>query len=155
VPERRIDLVAMPRDSIFRAVVKIPAVRCQQCRNEGRKKNRKGRELQPPNAQELIPTSRRFLRKSQPASSSYFFGKVKRSILRAILPIPSTSFKKTDLLPNASVPVLSHEILAEMVGTTRARITHFMNKFRTMGLIDYNGDLTIRTELLTDLLLHD
>jgi hypothetical protein len=30
-----------------------------------------------------------------------------------------------------------------------------MNKFRTMGLIDYNGGLTIRTELLTDLLLHD
>jgi CRP-like cAMP-binding protein len=59
------------------------------------------------------------------------------------------------LLPDSSVPVLSHETLAEMVGTTRARITHFMNKFRTMGLIDYNGELTIRTELLTDLLLHD
>jgi hypothetical protein len=30
-----------------------------------------------------------------------------------------------------------------------------MNKFRTMGLIDYNGELTVRTELLTDLVLHD
>jgi CRP-like cAMP-binding protein len=56
---------------------------------------------------------------------------------------------------DASVPVLSHETLAEMVGTTRSRITHFMNKFRTMGLIDYNGELTVRTELLTDLVLHD
>ena len=56
---------------------------------------------------------------------------------------------------DASIPVFSHEILAEMVGTTRSRITHFMNKFRTMGLIDYNGELTVRTELLTDLVLHD
>jgi CRP/FNR family transcriptional regulator, cyclic AMP receptor protein len=60
-----------------------------------------------------------------------------------------------DLAPDANVPVLSHETLAEMVGTTRSRITHFMNKFRTMGLIDYNGELTVRTELLTDLVLHD
>ena len=60
-----------------------------------------------------------------------------------------------DLVLDASVPVLSHETLAEMVGTTRSRITHFMNKFRTMGLIDYNGKLTVRTELLTDLVLHD
>jgi hypothetical protein len=41
------------------------------------------------------------------------------------------------------------------VGTTRSRITYFMNKFRKMGLIDYNGELTVRTELLTDLLLRD
>ena len=60
-----------------------------------------------------------------------------------------------DVAADASVPILSHETLAEMVGTTRARITHFMNKFRTMGLIDYNGELTVRTELLTDLVLHD
>ena len=60
-----------------------------------------------------------------------------------------------DVAADATVPILSHETLAEMVGTTRARITHFMNKFRTMGLIDYNGELTLRTELLTDLVLHD
>ena len=58
-------------------------------------------------------------------------------------------------MTDASIPVLSHETLAEMVGTTRSRITHFMNKFRTMGLIDYNGELTVKTELLTDLVLHD
>jgi CRP-like cAMP-binding protein len=59
-------------------------------------------------------------------------------------------------MPEAKIAMLSHETLAEMVGTTRSRITHFMNKFRTMGLIDYNNDgFTIRTELLTDVVLHD
>jgi len=51
---------------------------------------------------------------------------------------------------DATIPLLRHEILAEMVGTTRSRINHFMNKFRKMGLIDYNGGLIVRTELLTD-----
>ena len=60
-----------------------------------------------------------------------------------------------DVSFDASVPGLSHETLAEMVGTTRSRITHFMNKFKKMGLIDYNGELTVRTEMLTDLVLHD
>ena len=55
--------------------------------------------------------------------------------------------REHDVAPDASIPVLSHETLAEMVGTTRSRITHFMNKFRTMGLIDYNGELIVRTEL--------
>src|SRR6185436_5628894 len=55
-----------------------------------------------------------------------------------------------EVMADASVPVLSHETLAEMVGTTRSRITHFMNKFRKMGLIEYNGKLMIRSELLTD-----
>jgi CRP-like cAMP-binding protein len=60
-----------------------------------------------------------------------------------------------ELRAEEKIPLLSHETLAEMVGTTRSRITHFMNKFRKMGLIDYNGDLTVRVELLTDVLLHD
>jgi CRP/FNR family cyclic AMP-dependent transcriptional regulator len=57
--------------------------------------------------------------------------------------------------PDAQIPLISHEILAEMVGTTRSRVTHFMNKFRKMGLIDYNGVLTVRTGPLTDIVLHD
>ena len=56
---------------------------------------------------------------------------------------------------DAKIPLLSHETLAEMVGTTRARVTHFMNKFRKLGLIDYNGELLVRSELLTDVVLHD
>jgi CRP/FNR family transcriptional regulator, cyclic AMP receptor protein len=47
------------------------------------------------------------------------------------------------------VPRVSQETLAAMVGTTRPRINFFMNKFRSLGLIDYNGELVIRTGLLS------
>ena len=60
-----------------------------------------------------------------------------------------------EVAADTPIPELSHETLAEMVGTTRSRITHFMNKFRKMGLIRYNGHLVVRTELLTDVVLHD
>jgi CRP/FNR family transcriptional regulator, cyclic AMP receptor protein len=60
-----------------------------------------------------------------------------------------------EILPDTKMPRLSHETLAEMVGTTRSRISHFMNKFRKMGMIEYNGELIVRTELLTDVVLHD
>ena len=60
-------------------------------------------------------------------------------------------------MPDAKMPRLTHETLAEMVGTTRSRITFFMNKFRKLGLIEYtgSGDVTVRDELMTDVLLHD
>ena len=57
--------------------------------------------------------------------------------------------------PHLKIDRISHETLAEMVGTTRPRITHFMNKFRRMGLIDYNGETTVHSHLLVDLLLHE
>ena len=62
-----------------------------------------------------------------------------------------------DILPAAKMPRISHETLAEMVGTTRSRVTHFMNKFRKLGLIDYKGseEIIVRAELLTDVVLHD
>ena len=49
---------------------------------------------------------------------------------------------------------ISQGTLAEMVGTTRARVSFFMNKFRKMGLIDYNGHLEIHSSLL-NVVLHD
>ena len=52
------------------------------------------------------------------------------------------------------LPKVSQETLAEMVGTTRPRINFFMNKFRTLGFIDYNGVLVVRTALLS-VVLHD
>lgn len=52
------------------------------------------------------------------------------------------------------LPKVSQETLAEMVGTTRPRINFFMNKFRALGLIDYNGALVVRTALL-GVVLHD
>ena len=60
-------------------------------------------------------------------------------------------------MPDAKMPRLTHETLAEMVGTTRSRISFFMNKFRKLGLIEYTGtgDVTVRDELMTDVVLHD
>jgi CRP/FNR family transcriptional regulator, cyclic AMP receptor protein len=46
------------------------------------------------------------------------------------------------------VAKISQETLAEMIGTTRARVSHFMNKFRKLGLIDYNGHMQIHSSLL-------
>jgi CRP-like cAMP-binding protein len=47
---------------------------------------------------------------------------------------------------------ISQETLAEMIGTTRSRVSHFMNKFRKMGFIDYNGHLEVHNSLLGVLL---
>ena len=60
-------------------------------------------------------------------------------------------------VPDAKMPRLTHETLAEIVGTTRSRITFFMNKFRKLGLIEYTGtgDITVRDALMTDVVLHD
>jgi CRP/FNR family transcriptional regulator, cyclic AMP receptor protein len=52
------------------------------------------------------------------------------------------------------VPKISQEALAEMVGTTRSRINFFMNRFRQLGLIEYNGGLEVHSSLL-DIVLHD
>ena len=48
-----------------------------------------------------------------------------------------------------ALPRVSQEVLAEMVGTTRSRVNFFMNKFRKLGFIDYNGDLKIKNSLLS------
>lgn len=49
---------------------------------------------------------------------------------------------------------ISQETLADMIGTTRSRVSHFMNKFRQLGYIDYNGDLEVHSSLL-DAVLHE
>ena len=51
-----------------------------------------------------------------------------------------------------ALPKVSQELLAEMVGTTRSRVNFFMNKFRKLGFIDYNGALKINNSLLSVLL---
>jgi CRP-like cAMP-binding protein len=56
--------------------------------------------------------------------------------------------------PEPVVPKISQETLAEMVGTTRSRISHFMNKFRKLGFIEYNGGLEVHSSLL-HVVLHD
>jgi CRP-like cAMP-binding protein len=56
--------------------------------------------------------------------------------------------------PQRVLPKISQEMLAEMVGTTRSRVNFFMNKFRKLGFIKYNGGLQINTSLLS-VVLHD
>jgi CRP-like cAMP-binding protein len=56
--------------------------------------------------------------------------------------------------PQRVLPKVSQEMLAEMVGTTRSRVNFFMNKFRKLGFIKYNGGLQINTSLLS-VVLHD
>jgi hypothetical protein len=52
------------------------------------------------------------------------------------------------------IPNISQEILAARVGTTRSRINFFMNKFRKLGFIEYNGSLKVHSSLL-NVIVHD
>ena len=51
--------------------------------------------------------------------------------------------------PEPVTTKISQETLAEMIGTTRSRVSHFMNKFRHLGFIDYNGHLEVHSSLLS------
>ena len=51
--------------------------------------------------------------------------------------------------PEPIVAKITQETIAEMIGTTRSRVSHFMNKFREMGFIDYNGHLEVHSSLLS------
>jgi CRP/FNR family cyclic AMP-dependent transcriptional regulator len=56
--------------------------------------------------------------------------------------------------PHGVIPPISQEMLAEMIGTTRPRVNFFMNKFKKLGFIKYDGGLTVNTSLLS-VVLHD
>ena len=56
--------------------------------------------------------------------------------------------------PEPVIAKVSQEMLAEMIGTTRSRVSFFMNKFRKLGFIDYNGGLHVHSSLL-NIVLHD
>ena len=57
-------------------------------------------------------------------------------------------------VPQAVIPDVSQETLAGLVGTTRSRVSFFMNKFRKLGFIEYNGGIEVRSSLLS-IVLHD
>ena len=59
-----------------------------------------------------------------------------------------------DTKPEPMIAKISQETLAEMIGTTRSRVSFFMNKFRKLGLIEYNGGIKVNASLL-NLVLHD
>ncbi len=56
--------------------------------------------------------------------------------------------------PEPLIPKISQETLAGIVGTTRSRVSFFMNRFRKLGFIDYNGGLHVHSSLL-NVILHD
>jgi CRP-like cAMP-binding protein len=56
--------------------------------------------------------------------------------------------------PESMIPKISQETLAEMIGTTRSRVSFFMNRFRKLGFIDYNGGIKVHNSLL-NVVLHD
>jgi len=79
------------------------------------------------------------------------FNSSEKRLARALLLL--ARYGKEDK-PEKIVPNISQEMLAEMVGTTRSRVNFFMNKFRKMGFIRYNGGVHINSSLLS-VVLHD
>ena len=56
--------------------------------------------------------------------------------------------------PGPLIPKISHETLAEMIGTTRSRVSFFMNRFRKLGFVEYDGRIRVHKSLL-NVILHD
>jgi len=79
------------------------------------------------------------------------FNSSEKRLARVLLLL--ANFGKEDR-PEPLVPKISQETLAEIVGTTRSRVSFFMNKFRRLGFIHYNGGLQVHSSLL-NVVLHD
>jgi CRP-like cAMP-binding protein len=77
------------------------------------------------------------------------FNSTEKRLARVLLLL--ANFGK-DARPEPILAEIKHDTLAEMVGTTRARVNHFMNKFRDLGFIDYNGRLEVHSSLLSVML---
>ena len=80
------------------------------------------------------------------------FNSSEKRLARALLLL--AQFGKDDSPPETVIPKISQEVLAEMVGTTRARVNFFMNRFRKLGFIEYNGEIEVHPSLLS-VVLHD
>jgi CRP/FNR family cyclic AMP-dependent transcriptional regulator len=79
------------------------------------------------------------------------FSSSEKRLARILLVLASFGLQSK---PEPAILKVNQETLAEMVGTTRSRVSYFMNRFRKMGLIEYNGGLQVHRKLLT-FLLHD
>jgi CRP-like cAMP-binding protein len=79
------------------------------------------------------------------------FNSSEKRLARALLLL--ANFGK-DGRPEPVIAKVNQETLAELIGTTRSRVSHFMNKFRKLGFIDYNGYLEVHSSLL-NVVLHD
>ena len=81
----------------------------------------------------------------------HLFNSSEKRLARVLLLLANFGKEGT---PHTVIPKMSQETLAEIVGTTRSRVSFFMNRFRKLGFIDYNGGLTIHSSLL-NVILHD
>ena len=77
----------------------------------------------------------------------HLFNSVEKRLARTLLLL--ARYGTEDGSPQRIVPKLSQEALAEIVGTTRGRVNFFMNKFRKLGFIDYNGGIKVKPALLS------
>jgi CRP/FNR family transcriptional regulator, cyclic AMP receptor protein len=80
------------------------------------------------------------------------FNSSEKRLARALLLMANFGKDETPAAP--VVAKISQETLAEMVGTTRARVNTFMNKFRKLGFIEYDGDMKVHPSLL-NVVLHN
>ena len=82
------------------------------------------------------------------------FNQTEKRLARVLLKL--SRYGQHDFLPDTKLTQLSDETLADLVGTTPARISHFLNKFRKLGLVHYhyNGKIVVRAEMLSDMVLH-
>jgi CRP/FNR family transcriptional regulator, cyclic AMP receptor protein len=81
----------------------------------------------------------------------HLFNSSEKRLARALLLLAQFGKEGT---PETVIPKISQETLAEMVGTTRSRVSFFMNRFRKLGFIEYNGKLSVHSSLL-NIILHD
>jgi len=79
------------------------------------------------------------------------FNSSEKRLARTLLPL--ARYGKQDQ-PDRILPIVSQETLAEMIGTARSRVNFFMNKFRKLGFIEYNGKIKVNKSLLT-VVLHE
>jgi CRP/FNR family cyclic AMP-dependent transcriptional regulator len=80
------------------------------------------------------------------------FNSSEKRLARVLLLL--ANYYRDDQPANVHIGKISQETLAEMVGTTRSRVSYFMNKFRKLGFIQYNGGLQVHRSLM-DVVLHD
>lgn len=101
------------------------------------------------------------LRFSLPISSPATLASRKTWLISFLIPVKSgwrallllAQFGK-DGAPETVIPKIGQETLAEMIGTTRSRVSFFMNRFGKLGFIEYNGKLSVHSSLL-NVILHD
>jgi CRP-like cAMP-binding protein len=80
----------------------------------------------------------------------HLFNSSEKRLARALLLLS----RYGEVHPSRTLPKISQETLAEMIGATRSRVNFFMNKFRKLGLIEYNGEIKVNSSLLS-VVLHD